>query len=137
MTTLLKSGVYHPLFVSDSTWQGKVYGVPILFSLDSLLYNTQMFKEAGLSAPPKNWDEMIAMAKKLTKVDAQGNITRSGLGLRLFGAGSGVAAKYWYFLKSAGGDLFVECSPATGGWLCLVSVTDRGSSSAFEVALSA
>ena len=113
VNSFLKSGVFHPLFVSDSTWQGKVYGVPVLFSLDSLLYNTQMFKEAGLSAPPKNWDEMISMGKKLTKYDAQGNVTRSGLGLRLFGAGSGVSAKWWYFLKSAGGELFEECAPGT------------------------
>jgi multiple sugar transport system substrate-binding protein len=114
VTKFLKSGVFHPLFVSDSTWQGTVYGVPVLFSLDSLLYNTQMFKEAGIAAPPKNWDEMISMGKKLTTQDAQGNVTRSGLGLRLFGAGSGVAAKWWYFLKSAGGDLFEECAPKSG-----------------------
>ena len=44
VTKFLKSGVFHPLFVSDSTWQGTVYGVPVLFSLDSLLYNTQMLK---------------------------------------------------------------------------------------------
>jgi multiple sugar transport system substrate-binding protein len=111
VNTFLKSGVFHPLFLSDSTWQGKIYGVPVLYSLDSLLYNTQMFKEAGLSAPPKNWDEMLSMAKKLTKYDAQGNVTRSGLGLRLFGAGSGVSAKWWYFLKSAGGELYEECAP--------------------------
>jgi multiple sugar transport system substrate-binding protein len=114
VTKFLKSGVFHPLFVSDSSWQNTVYGVPVLFSLDSLLYNTQMFKEAGLAAPPKNWDEMISMGKKLTKYDAQGNVTRSGLGLRLFGAGSGVAAKWWYFLKSAGGELFDECAPNSG-----------------------
>jgi multiple sugar transport system substrate-binding protein len=114
VNTFLRSGVYHPLFISDSTWQGKVYGVPVLFSLDSLLYNTDMFKEAGISSPPRNWDEMISMGKKLTKYDAQGNVTRSGLGLRLFGAGSGVAAKWWYFLKSAGGELFEECSRGSG-----------------------
>jgi multiple sugar transport system substrate-binding protein len=114
VNTFLRSGVYHPLFISDSTWQGKVYGVPVLFSLDSLLYNTDMFKEVGISSPPRNWDEMISMGKKLTKYDAQGNVTRSGLGLRLFGAGSGVAAKWWYFLKSAGGELFEECSRGSG-----------------------
>ena len=54
VTKFLKSGVFHPLFVSDSSWEGTVYGVPVLFSLDSLLYNTQMFKEAGLAAPPKD-----------------------------------------------------------------------------------
>lgn len=114
VNAFLKSGAYHPLFISDSSWQSKIYGVPVLFSLDSLLYNTDVFKEAGLSTPPKNWDEMLSMAKKLTKYDAAGNVTRSGLGLRLFGAGSGVAAKWWYFLKSAGGDLFDECAPGSG-----------------------
>jgi multiple sugar transport system substrate-binding protein len=113
VTAFLNSGVFYPLFVSDSTWKRSVYGVPILFSLESLLYNTQMFKEANLSAPPKTWEELIDMAKRLTKYDAQGNVQRSGLSLRLFGAGSGVAHKWWYFLKSAGGDYFEECGAGT------------------------
>ena len=70
-----------------------------------------MFHEAGFHAGPKDWDEMVEMAKKLTKYDAEGRVIRSGLDLRLFGAGSGVAAKWWYFLKSAGGDLFEEVEP--------------------------
>ncbi|NLZ53323.1 MAG: extracellular solute-binding protein [Thermoanaerobacteraceae bacterium] len=107
----LKSGVYNPLMVSESTWQDKTYGLPILFSLDSMLWNVDMFHEAGFHAGPKDWDEMVEMAKKLTKYDAEGRVIRSGLDLRLFGAGSGVAAKWWYFLKSAGGDLFEEVEP--------------------------
>ena len=106
-----KSGVYHPLYVSDSTYQGKTYGIPVLFSISGMLWNTDMFKEAGLAAPPKTIDEAIEMGKKLTKTDAQGNVTRSGWGLRLFGGGAGVSSKWWYFVKSAGGDLFEQCTP--------------------------
>ena len=104
----LKSGVYNPLMIEESTWQGKTYGMPILFSMDSMLWNTDMFKEAGYDRSPADWDEMVSMAKKLTRYDSSGRVTRSGLDLRLFGAGSGVAAKWWYFLKSAGGSLFEQ-----------------------------
>ncbi|HHV61395.1 MAG TPA: extracellular solute-binding protein [Firmicutes bacterium] len=108
LDSFLKSGVYNPLMVSESTWRGKTYGLPILFSLDSMLWNVAMFHEAGFKAGPKDWDEMISMARKLTRYDSAGRVIRSGLDLRLFGAGSGVAAKWWYFLKSAGGSLFEE-----------------------------
>jgi multiple sugar transport system substrate-binding protein len=104
----LKSGVYHQLMVDESSWEGKTYGLPILFSMDSMLYNTEMFAEAGYDKGPTDWDEMVEMAKKLTRYDSAGRVTRSGLDLRLFGAGSGVAAKWWYFLKSAGGSLFEQ-----------------------------
>jgi len=108
---VLKSGVYHPLYVSDSTWQGKTFGVPVLFSISGMLWNTDMFREANVSKPPTTVEEAIDMGKRLTKADAQGNLTRSGWGLRLFGGGAGVSSKWWYFVKSAGGDLFEQCSP--------------------------
>ena len=73
----LKSGVYNPLMVSESTWQDKTYGLPILFSLDSMLWNVDMFHKAGFHAGPKDWDEMVEMAKKLTKYDAEGRVIKA------------------------------------------------------------
>ncbi len=39
-----------------------------------------MFKAAGLDPekPPKTLDELVAMSKQLTKMDADGNITQAG-----------------------------------------------------------
>ena len=46
--------------------QTKQIGIPVAMRPFSLAYNTDMFKAAGIAAPPKTWDEFIADAKKLT-----------------------------------------------------------------------
>ena len=64
-----------------------------------------MFAEAGITAPPATMDELWADAAKLAKVDADGNVTRSGISLRLSGQGSGVAEKFWILLMQYGKSL--------------------------------
>jgi len=46
----------------------------------ALFWNKDMFKAAGLDPekPPKTLDELVAMSKQLTKMDADGNITQAG-----------------------------------------------------------
>jgi multiple sugar transport system substrate-binding protein len=46
----------------------------------ALFWNKDMFKAAGLDPekPPKTLDELVAMSKQLTKVDADGKITQAG-----------------------------------------------------------
>ncbi|QRF22694.1 ABC transporter substrate-binding protein [Alicyclobacillus sp. TC] len=45
---------------------GQVYGIPRDQSPLVLYYNPVMFKQAGISGPPKTWAELYADAKKLT-----------------------------------------------------------------------
>ncbi len=45
----------------------------------ALFYNTRLFEEAGIDAPPATHDELIDVAKKLTKKDGAGNITTVGI----------------------------------------------------------
>jgi multiple sugar transport system substrate-binding protein len=87
---------------------GDVYGVPWFAGVGALFYNTGMFKEAGLSGAPRTMDDMVAYAKKLTKTDAQGRVTRSGWSLRLFGAGSGVAEKFAILMWPRGGEILTR-----------------------------
>ena len=63
---------------SDFIDGGKVYSVPL--SVDSLemYYNADMFNAAGISYPPRTWQEFQDDVKKLTAVDSSGNIVRSG-----------------------------------------------------------
>jgi ABC-type glycerol-3-phosphate transport system substrate-binding protein len=46
----------------------------------ALFWNKDMFKAAGLDPekPPQTLDELVAMSKALTKIDAEGNITQAG-----------------------------------------------------------
>ena len=50
--------------------QTKQIGVPAAMRPFALAYNTDMFKAAGIAAPPKTWDEFIADGKKLTNPSA-------------------------------------------------------------------
>jgi multiple sugar transport system substrate-binding protein len=52
--------------VADVSDKGSVYGVPNEVDLYALNYNKKLFADAGISAPPTTWDELVADAKKLT-----------------------------------------------------------------------
>lgn len=102
--TYLKSGAWSDLDVDFFTTDGKTYGLPFMEgSRASMYYNKTMFKEAGIAEPPATFPELIEAAQKLTKTDASGKMTRSGLSLRLSGQGSGVGEKFRYVLEAAGG----------------------------------
>lgn len=64
-------GAMEPLIVDQ-----KIYGYPIRANSIQLLYNKQMFREAGLdpALPPRTFAQMIEVAKKLTKRDSRGNV---------------------------------------------------------------
>ena len=47
-------------------WRGKQYYLPIESGAVALFYNTEIFKNAGISGPPKTWDEYVAVARKVT-----------------------------------------------------------------------
>ena len=75
--------------------KGEIFTFPWLNSLKLMFYNKDHFKEAGITKTPETIDEMMEMAKKLTKRDEKGNLTRAGFDLRLSGGGFGTSQKYW------------------------------------------
>jgi multiple sugar transport system substrate-binding protein len=63
------------------TWKGKVYGLPEFTNQITLIVNQSAFKQSGVpisAAQTKNWKQLLATAKKLTKFDSSGNLTRIG-----------------------------------------------------------
>jgi multiple sugar transport system substrate-binding protein len=102
---LLKSGAYRKASVDQFTIEGKTYGLPMLFSTPAMFWNKAHFREAGLAGPPDTFQQKMEYAKKLTKIDATGKMTRSGMSLRLSGQGSGIAEKFRFILEPAGGTL--------------------------------
>lgn len=58
------------------------YGVPWMGHSIQLVYNVDLFAKAGISGPPKTWDELYADAKKLTvDTNGDGKIDQWGIGL--------------------------------------------------------
>jgi sn-glycerol 3-phosphate transport system substrate-binding protein len=72
---------FYPALMENSRYGGKTWGIPFQRSTIVLYWNKDAFKEAGLDPgkPPATWTEMTEMAKKLTKKDASGNVTRYGV----------------------------------------------------------
>ena len=72
---------FYPALMMNGTYKNKVYGIPFQRSTIVLYWNKEAFKEAGLDPDkaPVNWTEMTAMAQKLMKKDASGNVQRWGV----------------------------------------------------------
>ena len=91
-----------PSSFSTTTWDGKRYGVVFTLSLLTLFYNTELFDQAGLTAPPKTWDELKGYALELTKDGRYGWVLNYGAP-----EGIGGVASYWMaFLQQAGGKMY-------------------------------
>jgi len=87
---------------STVTWDGKRLGVVFTLSLLTLFYNTELLQKAGITAPPKNWDELKNMAKELTGGGQYGWVLNYGAP-----EGIGGVASYWMtFLQQAGGKVY-------------------------------
>jgi multiple sugar transport system substrate-binding protein len=54
-----------PAFARGGLWQGRLHGFPILASARAFFYNRTLFQRAGIAAPPRTWDELVADARKL------------------------------------------------------------------------
>ena len=65
----------------DFILEGKVYALPLTMGSLALFYNKDMLNAVGITTPPKNWNEFMDAVKKLTLVDENGNIIRSGAAL--------------------------------------------------------
>jgi multiple sugar transport system substrate-binding protein len=70
-----------------------------------MVYNKDQFKEAGIAYPdpkvPMTWDEFLTIARKLTKRDSNGNVTRYGTDMS-FGA-----SKHLYeYIAMTGGSVY-------------------------------
>jgi len=57
---------YESSLLQPFIYKGKVYGLPKDYNTLVLFYNKEMFKQAGLTQPPKTWQELKEYAKKLT-----------------------------------------------------------------------
>jgi ABC-type sugar transport system permease subunit/ABC-type glycerol-3-phosphate transport system substrate-binding protein len=73
-------GDFYPVAIQQNSFRGHLYGMPWLLSPNALIYNTDLFKRAGLdpTKPPRNWDELVSYSLRLTKRDSSGVIEQLG-----------------------------------------------------------
>lgn len=85
---------------------GTLYGIPNEIDVYALNYNKKLFAAAGITEPPKTWDEFLAAAEKLTD-KSKG---QQGFGL-INSWAAGVLHPFASLLVSNGGDLVVDGKP--------------------------
>lgn len=93
--------------VSAATVAGTLHGIPNEIDVYALNYNKRLFKEAGIEAAPKTWDEFLAAAEKLTNKDKG----QQGFGM-INSWAAGVLHPFSSLLVSNGGDLVVGGKPS-------------------------
>ncbi len=86
-------------------YKGERYGLPVEGGNFMMMYiNTDLYRDAGLdpNKRPVTYDDMLADARKLTKYDANGNITQDGYAIRYKGHPFGIADKSAPFYNAWG-----------------------------------
>lgn len=66
---------------SDVIDGGQVWALPLSLDTLVLLYNRDLLDAAGVIAPPATWQEVADLAPRLSTVNAQGQVERSGIAL--------------------------------------------------------
>jgi multiple sugar transport system substrate-binding protein len=67
--------------LQGALFEGKLYGIPNEVSIYGCYVNKKLFAEAGLDPDkdfPTTWEDMITVAEKLTKRDADGKLVQQG-----------------------------------------------------------
>jgi trehalose/maltose transport system substrate-binding protein len=56
---------YFPRIIQNNTVKGKLVSIPLFTDAGILYYRTDLLQKYGYSEPPKTWDELTEMAKKI------------------------------------------------------------------------
>ncbi len=80
---------YYNFVEQSAQFDGKYYAAPTAVRTLALIWNKNLFKQAGLdpNTPPKTLEELQSYAKKLSKYDNQGNLVQAGLAMQPNGQG--------------------------------------------------
>ena len=65
----------------DLTSNGTIWAMPLYIDTLALYYNKDIFNTAGITFPPKTWEEFVILVTKLTKFDERGNIIQSAVAM--------------------------------------------------------
>lgn len=75
------SSIY-PNVIKTLSIDGKLKALPNYLGLRALLYHSDMLKAAGVSEPPKTWDELMSASSKILKKTGKPGFGIAGKGVR-------------------------------------------------------
>jgi len=104
-------------FMSPSTIDGELYGLPVAASARAMYYNKDLLAKAGVTEPPATWDALIEAAKKIKA--AGGDVYPFAL------QGKEIETDaYWYYsLWSHGGDIIKDGKSAVSSPEAIAALT--------------
>lgn len=70
---------YWPAFLANGRLHGHIYSIPFQRSTPVLYYNKAMFRQAHIKTAPATWTQLVQDARKLTRRDSSGTVTRYGV----------------------------------------------------------
>lgn len=92
-------GRFIDTFLTPSVLSGKTYGLPIAASARAMYYNKAILAKAGVTEPPKTWDEVVSAARKVKAL----NDGSYGFGLQ--GKEIETDVYFYYAMWSYGGEI--------------------------------
>src|SRR5690606_2256648 len=103
------SARYYERAVDAGVHEGKVYALPIMMDTRIGIYRKDLFAQAGIAEPPKNFAELREYGKRLTQRAPDGTLQVAGLDV----LGIDPRQAFLTMLWAAGGELFgPDGSPA-------------------------
>lgn len=106
----VKSEVSPRLF-KELQLDGHQWSIPFYTSNIGIFYRHDLFAKAGISQPPKTWEEFREVAKKLT-IDKNGDKTPEQYGMLLpLGKGEWTVFSWFPFLLSSQGEIVTNDRP--------------------------
>jgi multiple sugar transport system substrate-binding protein len=114
-----------PSFIDSAKIKGQAYGVPSVASTRALFYNKTLFQQAGVTSPPKTWDELLEAAKKIS---ALGNGI-SGYGMPLGSEEAQAETSIWAYGAGASwekdGKMTIDTPEATEALTFMKKMIDQ------------
>lgn len=97
---------FQDAFLANAEVDGTAYALPLIASARALFVNNALLEQAGVAAPPTNWDELLDAATKVSKLG--GGV--AGYGMPLGSEEAQAEAAVWLW---GGGGSFGDASAIT------------------------
>lgn len=111
LTTFPGKSEVNPKLFEELTLNDQLWSIPLYTSNIGIFYRPQLFQAAGITQTPKTWEELRAVAKKLT-IDRDGDRIPEQYGMLLpLGKGEWTVFSWFPFLLSAGGEVVSNHQP--------------------------
>lgn len=63
---------FYEAAIDTASFDDVVYGVPMRWDAGSMIYNIDLFEQAGIAEPPATWDELIEAAQAIQELGVYG-----------------------------------------------------------------